>query len=122
MKNNIIKIIFIIEIFITILTSCLTTTCMAASMSDAEKIMGIKDEKINNSLTAFMNNAAGFTQIVAAGVATAMLLAISIKYMMASTAEKADLKQHAVVYVFGAILLYAGVAIVEIIKNFMGAL
>lgn len=122
MKNNIIKIIFIIEIFIIILTSCLTTTCMAASMSDAEKIMGIKDESINNSLTAFMNNAAGFTQIVAAGVATAMLLAISIKYMMASTAEKADLKQHAVVYVFGAILLYAGVAIVEIIKNFMGAL
>lgn len=122
MKNDIIKIIFIIEIFIIILTSCLTTTCMAASMSDAEKIMGIKDEKINNSLTAFMNNAAGFAQIVAAGVATAMLLAISIKYMMASTAEKADLKQHAVVYVFGAILLYAGVAIVEIIKNFMGAL
>lgn len=122
MKNNIIKIIFIIGIFMTVLTSCFATTCMAVSMEDAKKITGQNDTKINDSLTSFMKKAAGFTQIVAAGVATAMLLAISIKYMMASTAEKADLKQHAVVYVFGAILLYAGVAIVEIIKNFMGAL
>lgn len=122
MKNNIIKTIFIIGIFITILTSCFATTCMAVSISDAEAMMGKNNGVVDAVLTVFMRKAAGFTQIVAAGIATAMLLFISIKYMTASTAEKADLKQHAVVYVLGAILLYAGVGIIEIIKNFMGAL
>lgn len=121
MKHNIAKkIMFIIGI--SILISCLATTCMAVSMSDAETIMGQKDATINSKLTGFMEKAAGFAQIVAAGVATVMLLAISIKYMMASTEERADLKQHAVVYVLGVILLYAGVGIIEIIKNFVGAL
>ena len=55
---------------------------------------------------------------VAVGVALIMLAILAIKYMAASAGDKAEIKKHAVVYVTGAVILFASSAILSIIENF----
>ena len=59
-------------------------------------------------------------QIVGVGVAVIMLIVLAIKYISAAPGDKADIKKHAVVYVVGAVVLFAASGILEIVKNFAG--
>ncbi len=57
-------------------------------------------------------------QVVGCGVAVIMLIVLAIKYISAAPGDKADIKKHAVVYVVGAIVLFAASGILQIVKNF----
>ena len=59
-------------------------------------------------------------KIIAVGVALIMLVVLAIKYMSAAPGDKAEIKKHAVVYVIGAIVLFAASGILGIVKNFAG--
>lgn len=59
-------------------------------------------------------------QVVGTGVAIIMLVVLAIKYISAAPSDKAEIKKHAVVYVVGAIVLFAASGILGIIKNFAG--
>ncbi len=73
-------------------------------------------ESITNIIGALIN----IIQIVGSGVAIIMLIVLAIKYISAAPGDKADIKKHAVVYVVGAIVLFAATGILQIIKNFSG--
>jgi len=60
------------------------------------------------------------TQVIGVGVAVIMLVVLAIKYISAAPSDKAEIKKHMVVYVVGAILLFAASGILEIIKRFAG--
>ena len=47
-----------------------------------------------------------------------MLLVVAMKYMTAAPGEKADIKKHAVVYVVGAVVLFAVTGILGLINTF----
>lgn len=57
-------------------------------------------------------------QVIGTGVAIIMLIVLAIKYISAAPGDKADIKKHAVVYVVGAIILFAATGILQIIKTF----
>ena len=57
-------------------------------------------------------------QIIGTGVAIIMLIVLAIKYISAAPGDKADIKKHAVIYVVGAIVLFAATGILQIIKSF----
>ena len=57
-------------------------------------------------------------KIVAVGLALIMLAVLAIKYISAAPNDKADIKKHAVVYIVGAIVLFAASALLGILKNF----
>lgn len=57
-------------------------------------------------------------KIIAVGVALIMLVVLAIKYMSAAPGDKAEIKKHAVVYVVGAVVLFASAGILGIIENF----
>ena len=59
-------------------------------------------------------------QIIGTGVAIIMLIVLAIKYISAAPGDKADIKKHAVVYVVGAVVLFAASGILQIVKNFAG--
>ena len=52
------------------------------------------------------------------GAVITMLIVLAIKYISAAPGDKADIKKHAVVYVVGAIVLFAATGILQIIKSF----
>jgi len=59
-------------------------------------------------------------RVVAVGVAVLMLIVLAIKYMSAAPSERATIKKSAVMYVAGAIIMFAAAGILGIIKNFAG--
>ncbi|MBR6033617.1 MAG: hypothetical protein IKP28_02610 [Clostridia bacterium] len=60
----------------------------------------------------------GVVQVIGVAVAVIMLIVLAIKYISAAPNDKAEIKKHAVVYVVGAVVLFAASGILEIIKNF----
>ena len=71
-------------------------------------------ESVRNIIGALIS----IIQVVGAGVAVIMLIVLAIKYISAAPGDKAEIKKHAVVYVVGAIVLFAASGILGIIKNF----
>ena len=59
-------------------------------------------------------------QIICVGSAIIMLIVLAIKCISAVLLGKAEIKKHMVVYVVGAIVLFAASSILEIIKRFAG--
>lgn len=61
-----------------------------------------------------------FVQVVGMGVAIIMLIVMAIKYISAAPSEKAEIKKSIMIYVVGAIVLFAATGILQIVKNFAG--
>lgn len=59
-------------------------------------------------------------RIIGVCIAVTMLLVLAMKYMSAAPGEKADIKKSAIVYVVGAVVLFAVVGILGIIEQFAG--
>ena len=71
-------------------------------------------ESVNKMIGSILTVA----QVIGVGVAVIMLIVLAIKYISAAPGDKADIKKHAVVYVVGAVVLFAASGILQIIKNF----
>lgn len=76
------------------------------------------DGKAAESITNIIGALINIIQIIGTGVAIIMLIVLAIKYISAAPGDKADIKKHAVVYVVGAIVLFAATGILQIVKNF----
>lgn len=70
------------------------------------------------SLNRIIGSAMTVVQVVGVGVAIIMLIVLAIKYISAAPGDKADIKKHAVVYVVGAVVLFAASGILGIVKKF----
>lgn len=86
-----------------------TVTASAADTTGAS-------ESVNSMIGAILTVA----QVIGVGVAVIMLIVLAIKYISAAPGDKADIKKHAVVYVVGAVVLFAASGILGIIRNFAG--
>lgn len=80
------------------------------------------DSANNDSLDSATRNIVGaivsVIRIVGTGIAIIMLVAVAIKYMSSAPGDRAEIKKHAVIYVVGAIVLFGGAQLIEIIQNF----
>lgn len=80
----------------------------------------------DSSVTTPVTNIAGsvitIARVICAAVAVAMLAILGMKYMSAAPGEKADIKKHAVVYVVGAVVMFACTGILGIIQKFAGSI
>ena len=122
MAKKTIKIIALILLAIVVVAS-LQSTVFAEAMSASDiDLDTFKDAKDDSGAAKSINNIIGsiitIVQVVGTGVAIIMLIVLAIKYISAAPGDKADIKKHAVVYVVGAIVLFAATGILGIVKNF----
>ena len=75
-------------------------------------------EPINNISGAIIT----ITRVVCVGVAITMLVVLAIKYMTSAPGDRATIKKHAVVYVVGAVVMFACTGILGIIQNFAASI
>ncbi len=87
-----------------------------------EMMTGEGDEEVLNPINDIAGTAITVTQIIAIGVAIIMLIVLAMKYMLSAPGDKATIKKHAVVYIIGAIAMFACTGILEIIRKFAGVL
>lgn len=90
-----------------------------ASGTELSQFDNIKDSSgAGSSVTNIIGAIINIAQIIGTGVAIIMLIVLAIKYISAAPGDKAEIKKHAVVYIVGAIVLFAATGILQIIKNF----
>ena len=86
------------------------------SVTDFEKATG--NTKANTATKNIVGAFAVIIKIAGTGVAVVMLIVLAMKYMIAAPGDKADIKKHAIVYVVGAVILFASTQIIGIIADF----
>ncbi len=123
MKKNIIKFIFILTLIIMI-GSIITGTISQAAFSDVDVEFVTKDAKdtsgAGNSIKNIIQSILVVVQVVATGVAVIMLIVLAIKYMGSAPNDKASIKNSAIQYVVGAVVLFSAAGIIGIIRKFSG--
>ena len=73
------------------------------------------------TVNSVMSTIITVVRIVGVTAAVLMLLVLAMKYMSAAPGEKADIKKSAIVYVVGAVVLFAVTGILGIINQFATA-
>lgn len=128
MKKNAIKVVAIALLAILVIASVMTSVYAAeketisyGTFTEKNVTKGASD---NSGAAASVNRLIGaaltVVQVVGSGVAVIMLIVLAIKYISAAPSDKAEIKKHAVVYVVGAVVLFAASGIIGIVRNFAG--
>lgn len=126
MTKNVIKVVTVVMIAL-MLVACLATLSNAETVSfgniDTNTITAnaSDDTGAASSINKIIGSIITIVQVIGVGVAIIMLIVLAIKYISAAPGDKADIKKHAVVYVVGAIVLFAASGLLGIIKNFASA-
>lgn len=74
--------------------------------------------KVDTAAKTFMATGINVIRTVGVGISIVMLGYIGIKYMMASSNERAEFKKSIAMYVLGAVLIFAASNILGIIADF----
>lgn len=115
MKKKILYVGFSL-LFLTFLLVSINNISFAVDVETV--IVDAKNPPEVGTFKDIMNKSLGVVQTIAIGVATIMLVVLATKYIASAPNEKAEIKKHAIPYVVGAVLMFAGSGIVEIIKQF----
>lgn len=122
MTKKIVKVIAILLMSVLMFSLVGSTIVNAEEVSDPFNTSAfdtIRDTTgAASSVTRIIGTLINVIQIVGTGVAIIMLIVLAIKYISAAPSDKAEIKKHAVVYVVGAVVLFAATGILEIVKRF----
>lgn len=123
MKRNIIKSIFVI-LLISLICSMFISPISQASFSSVDVNFvtnGAKDSSgAGKSVLNIIQALLVIIQVAATGTAVIMLIILAIKYMSSAPSEKASIKNSAIQYVVGAVVLFSTAGILGIIRKFSG--
>lgn len=121
MKRNILKYILVF-LLIIIIESTIVSTISNASFSDVNVDFVTEDAKdesgAGKSVLNIIQAILVIVQVVAMGIAVIMLIVLAIKYMVSAPSDKASIKNSAIQYVVGAVVLFSTAGILGIIRNF----
>ena len=125
--NNV-KRVIIVALLCVIAFSVLCNV-QAAGFSPSD-MMGLvnnqADAEAPDNVTTAVTNVSGavitIARVISAAVAVAMLAIVGMKYMSAAPSEKADIKKQAVVYIVGAVIMFACTGILGIIQKFAASI
>ena len=114
MKKYVISIIATILLSICIFSMTYETQALGLSyIGDPDEY--IQEQGDNTRIIPLGNIVVGVVRAVGTAIALLMLTIIGIKYIMGSVQEKAEYKQTMWPYIIGAILIFAGSSLVDVI-------
>lgn len=113
-KKTIMKVMSI-AIMIAVVAFCLSNVVFASGLD--QKYDG-QTGTTSNAIATVLNIILGIAQVVGVAIAVIMLIVLAIKYISAAPGDKAEIKKHAVVYIVGAVVLFAASGILQLIKGF----
>ena len=99
-------------IFLALLIFSISTVSLA-TFTEMKPSQGAGTEQMKSIANIIL----GILQVIAVGTAVIMLVILAIKYMTAAPSEKAEIKKSMTVYIIGAVVLFAGAAILKVIET-----
>lgn len=85
--------------------------------SDVLDSMKKPDYSDQGEITTLGQRIVGIIQVVGVVIAVVVILVIGIKYLIGSAEEKAEYKKTMIPYLVGAVLVFAGATIVNVVYN-----
>lgn len=113
-KQKILKTLFFISIFISLIISG-TMSYASAGQIDVNAVT-INELKIED-LKPMFESMLGFVQVIGSAISVIIIAVIGVKYMYSSVEEKAEYKKTMIYYVIGAVLIFCTVNIMVILYN-----
>ena len=112
--KRIAKICTVLIIIATIAT--MMSTVFAEGASD---VLGklTRNTDAASAVTTTANNIVGIVQVICYATAVIMLIYLGVKFITASPEAKADIKKSAIMYVIGAIIVFAAGTLLGVISN-----
>ena len=114
------KIVSVVLIFALLFTIIHSTTVFGYDWNS--KINTQAGATDSSNVSSSVNNIAQaiitIVRVVCVGVAITMLVVLAIKYMVSAPGDRATIKKHAVVYIVGAVIMFASSGILGIIQSF----
>lgn len=89
----------------------------AAAATDGYLNITASTSTLQGSMSKISGSILGIVQTIGMAVAIIMLVVLAIKYISAAPNDKAEIKKHAVIYIVGAVVLFAASGIVGLIKT-----
>ena len=123
-----VKTLKVICVFLLIMFVCIAiaNVSFAANPNWQTELDAVDVYESSNAANTKVNKTVGTiiggVRTAAVGVAVLMIIVLAAKYMMAAPGDKAEIKKHAVVYIVGAIVLFATSGIIGIIAKFAGVI
>ncbi len=114
-KKTIVKIMSV-ALMVAMIAMCLNNVAFAAR--DTLALPKAEGTDTSDSFGNILNRILGIVQVIGVAIAVIMLIVLAIKYISAAPGDKAEIKKHAVVYVVGAVVLFAASGIIGIIRTF----
>lgn len=117
MKKYVVTIIVVLAL--SLIVSCIYFKSNAVGLNDVFKNPDsyIEDSGDNTGAIAIGNVIVFIVRTVGESIAVIMLMIIGIRYIIGSAEEKAEYKQSMWPYILGAILIFAGSALTDLIYN-----
>ena len=107
-----------VKILLTLVVFALVASIAGSVFAvDPSQFTG-SDTDISNTMGNLSNIILRVVQVIGTAVAVIMLIVLAIKYISAAPGDKAEIKKHAVVYVVGAVILFAATGILGLIQSF----
>lgn len=116
-KKTIVKIMSI-ALMVAMISMCLSNIVFAGDGFVNYSPTPSDNTGASTSAQNILNAILSVAQVIGIGVAVIMLVVLAIKYISASPGDKAEIKKHAVIYIVGAVVLFAASGIIQIIKQF----
>lgn len=104
-------------IIIALLIATISTVVSAHTLISPGDLEG-NGTNASNAIQNIVGDILGIAQVIGVAVAVIMLIVLAIKYLSASPEGKAEIKKSAMIYIVGAILLFGGVFLLNIIQSF----
>ena len=93
---------------------------VSADVLDPKRFNGKSDATLTGKADTIAGAIISVVQVVGIAVAIIMLIIVAIKYITAAPSDKAEVKKHLLVYVIGAVVLFASTGILQFIKTVAG--
>lgn len=115
MKKTI-KIISIL-VLILLIMSVFWTNISLANGDIVNSMSGFEWYGNNGEIKTMGQKVIGVIQVIGVSISVIMLIVIAIRFMMASPSEKAEIKNQLVLYVIGAVILFAATTLLGIVAD-----
>ena len=104
---------------ILVIAMMLVSTLSAVFATGAAGVLGQLKGNTGaaTAVTHTANNIIGIVQVICYAAAVIMLIYLGVKFITASPEGKAEIKKSAIIYVIGAVIVFAAGALLGVISN-----
>lgn len=115
MKKAIISIVAVLMLCMIISSVVFETRALTIDYNNPDPYKRQDASADNSGITGLANIIVWMVRTIGTGISVVVLSVIGIKYIMGSVEEKAEYKQTMWPYIVGAILIFAGSSVVNVI-------